>query len=1211
MEVFFHNVPKQSTDKTFKNYLTKILERLHIESFRCQKSRGKPFAKVTFLHVSDAARFLELYGQRGYVLNRPGIPRPPSTLNFCNQPIYAKKSDKPPDEFLLRVLQQEKQADVLVSSKKTGHTQEKSNLPVAFESSGVACGTWKYSGTRWVFVSQVAWHEQKSTATFRKRSLIVTIGARYRIDFFYSSIQSITYQRRPPMLTLTLVEAPRMFDKSSVTPANDLAILMAAMRIYNNGPDNSGVKRVRVASLGPEHAEFAGSCFVYRIYLQDAVVISRGLDPDFETRIKAIKKSREVPDVFEQHTSEYTSNSGLLDNIDISCDRFFQLLSAGTLPFQLAFQVQKLVQNGYLSPFQVLSIIPDIHTMAKRSPATICVSVLKKMFNQIPFAEPGSDHEELEVDNLRRLLCEYESQLLRGEDFEDTANNQNVVLVHRARVTPAGIYLSGPELEGNNRILRRYASHHENFLRVQFSDEDGEPIRFSRQVSHEEILHKKFKGVLRDGIEIAGRRFLFLGFSHSSLRAQACWFMAAFKLADGTCVDARSVIQELGDFSMIRSPAKCAARIGQAFSDTSHAIHCPDSALRITLDVERNGRVFSDGVGTMSYSLMNKIWETLKPGRLLQPTCIQIRYQGAKGMISYDSRLQGDVLQLRPSMVKYRGSTSNDIEICGSAQKPLPMKLNRQFIKILEDLGVPESFFLDLQAQEVERLRLITASIHNAAFFLERQAVGSSIQLPWLLKELTYLGLDFRKDPFLRDVLEMAILMELRILKYKSNIPVKQGYHLYGIMDETGILEEGEVFCIVTEDGVPRVITGNDIIITRAPALHPGDVQKANAVTVPQSSPLMQLTNCICFSQKGARDLPSQLSGGDLDGDLYYIMWDPRVRFPRASVPADYPRQDPIDIGRPIETSDMTDFFLKFMETDQLGSIATRHQILADQKPLGTHDPDCITLAGMHSTAVDFSKTGIPVDMKQMPKRNPWRPDFMAPGPHVVVEKIKGTSLGDDEFEFMDNDDYDGGDDEEDTLDYRYYKSHRVLGKLYRAIDERKVFKQIQEERVSTDQGPSFLNVVWLYVQRQCSLIQWEHLVPWARDIREMYEESLLDLMTEYSSHPLRPIKEIEAVVGNILGKNAIPSRRQRDLSVTMKEQYDRNAAFILNCITRDGARSSSEALERSMAALAVSLELKTSPRGTVELQSFKYLAATICLRQVDRFLESQRAMAA
>ena len=67
--------------------------------------------------------------------------------------------------------------------------------------------------------------------------------------------------------------------------------------------------------------------------------------------------------------------------------------------------------------------------------------------------------------------------------------------------------------------------------------------------------------------------------------------------------------------------------------------------------------------------------------------------------------------------------------------------------------------------------------------------------------------------------------MELRRLKHKTRIPVEKGYHLHGLMDETGVLEEGQVFCTVLQEGVPTIITGKDMIITRAPALHPGDVQ--------------------------------------------------------------------------------------------------------------------------------------------------------------------------------------------------------------------------------------------------------------------------------------------------------------------------------------------------------------------------------------------------
>lgn len=330
-------------------------------------------------------------------------------------------------------------------------------------------------------------------------------------------------------------------------------------------------------------------------------------------------------------------------------------------------------------------------------------------------------------------------------------------------------------------------------------------------------------------------------------------------------------------------------------------------------------------------------------------------------MLSLDTRLEGDVVLLRPSMIKFEGSTANDIELCGSNLRPLPMYLNRQVIKILEDMRVDDDWFLNLQSQEIERLRKITSSAANAAKFLKSQSIGEPGHLSWFIRKLASLGLEFRSDRFLRDVLELSVMMQVRVMKYRARIPVPEGLTLFGIMDETGLLEEGQIFCTFTHGDKKTVLVGKNVIITRAPALHPGDVQLADAVNVPNNSPLRCLTNCIAFSQKGDRDLPSKLSGGDLDGDLYNIIWDFGCRPTHYCKPADYPRQLPQDIGRTVERDDMTDFFIKFMETDQLGRIATSHQVLADQRDKGTSDPDCKLLAELHSTAVDFSKTGIPV----------------------------------------------------------------------------------------------------------------------------------------------------------------------------------------------------------------------------------------------------------
>jgi len=103
--------------------------------------------------------------------------------------------------------------------------------------------------------------------------------------------------------------------------------------------------------------------------------------------------------------------------------------------------------------------------------------------------------------------------------------------------------------------------------------------------------------------------------------------MAPF-LHEGRLLFDRMLIQNLGDFASIRSPAKCAARIGQAFSDTRTAVTIELRAVHQVPDVKKNNRVFSDGVGTISSSLMEKIWERLPKKTLPRPTCLQIRFQG-------------------------------------------------------------------------------------------------------------------------------------------------------------------------------------------------------------------------------------------------------------------------------------------------------------------------------------------------------------------------------------------------------------------------------------------------------------------------------------------------------------------------------------------------------------------------------------------------------
>ena len=127
--------------------------------------------------------------------------------------------------------------------------------------------------------------------------------------------------------------------------------------------------------------------------------------------------------------------------------------------------------------------------------------------------------------------------------------------------------------------MRKYDTHTEYFMRVFFADEDGLSVFHDPRASQEEV-YERFRGVLRNGISIAGQTFYFLGFSHASLRTHHAWFMAPFE-RDGVVVRARDVIRDLGDFTHIHCSAKCAARIGKFWLYEMYVRHILTSYLHL------------------------------------------------------------------------------------------------------------------------------------------------------------------------------------------------------------------------------------------------------------------------------------------------------------------------------------------------------------------------------------------------------------------------------------------------------------------------------------------------------------------------------------------------------------------------------------------------------------------------------------------------------
>lgn len=126
--------------------------------------------------------------------------------------------------------------------------------------------------------------------------------------------------------------------------------------------------------------------------------------------------------------------------------------------------------------------------------------------------------------------------------------------------------------------------------------------------------------------------------------------------------------------------------------------------------------------------------------------------------------------------------------------------------------------------------------------------------------------------------------------------------------------------------------------------------------------------------------------------------------------------------------------------------------------------------------------------MKNCPKYDLYRPEFMAPGPRVTVKKSSWV---------VEEQSPRGAADEEDPVSaldpdansYCYCESEKVLGELYRAIDEKDFLAELQrraqELEATNDLDQSLIQRLWVYVQTQMSHVQWDHHCEWAHEIKE------------------------------------------------------------------------------------------------------------------------------
>ena len=463
--------------------------------------------------------------------------------------------------------------------------------------------------------------------------------------------------------------------------------------------------------------------------------------------------------------------------------------------------------------------------------------------------------------------------------------------------------------------------------------------------------------------------------------------------------------------------------------------------------VPDNAKVMNDGCALISRAAARAVTEAL--GLDSVPSAFQGRIGGAKGMWmvdplnenpSHNQRGNDYWIEITDSQLKFEGHPADNLfpdckrvtfEVQSYSKRLSTASLNYQLMPILEDRGVPYEVFKRLLEEDLSaKVAQLEVAMDSALALrkwnqdnnpiveerLNNKGIEMKGGLPDTLAEKINWFVEHGFEPkscrALKDFLYSAIKEYCTRLENKMNIELGKSTYAYMIADPLAILEENEVhfgfsgmFRDTKSEWSEVMLHDMDILVSRSPALLPSDVQKVRAVFKPELGIYMDV---IVFSSKGTCSLAEKLSGGDYDGDIAWVCWEPSIvgPFQNASVP------EPVDLKkfdieknklrvRDIYFSD--DFTSKFLHhafdcnlrVNMLGQCTAYHEAMCYH---GTSigDESATAIAFLLSQLVDRPKNGIIFDEPQWYtylKRNGLKPCKKPAYKDKANAKPKDTNL--------------------------------------------------------------------------------------------------------------------------------------------------------------------------------------------------------------------------
>ncbi|KAF8439377.1 RNA dependent RNA polymerase-domain-containing protein [Boletus edulis BED1] len=501
----------------------------------------------------------------------------------------------------------------------------------------------------------------------------------------------------------------------------------------------------------------------------------------------------------------------------------------------------------------------------------------------------------------------------------------------------------------SSRILR--SDDPSKFLLVSF-----EKLRFPEgglRVTADYITR-----MMKAGVFINGVQYRFYHHSNSQLRSRTCFMRVA-----NNDVELDDRIYKLGDFGRIMNAAKRAKRIGLLFSAAELDIQLDPKWTTDMEDIENPDTVFSDGCGLMSKHWAIQVSKTKKiifRNQRYVPCVLQIRYLGYKGVLMMHPEMDKEkkyLAKFRKSMKKFTTTQDHSFSVVGYSKPYAFGRLNNDIIVLLSSLGVTNEKLVAKQEAYFRWIEEASTDVAKAVDFascLDQYDVAERVLLN---------GLD---DPTvsaqIRRVQMAEISQFLKNERPRARMIIHKSRLLYGVCDPFKVLKEGQVHIRITsQKGATTPING-DVLVVRNPCLHPGDCLKLRAVSHPS---LDHLPDCIVFASVAKpkhQAAPSMSSGGDLDGDKFFVCWDPDVVPPRSY---DYPpnKERP---GGNVTRQDLATHFAMYNNVG-LAQITKLHQQWIRGSPKGAMSPECQELNALHSRSVDGARVRIPERLRKPP----------------------------------------------------------------------------------------------------------------------------------------------------------------------------------------------------------------------------------------------------